>query len=108
MIRTILQMRVRRGEEHAFERLWADSAIKIAEIPGNMGQSLLRDHDHPATYVIMADWLSRAHLEDFEKSTIREELSAALSPLREAAQKTVLESVQNVAAQRETPIRRQS
>jgi hypothetical protein len=41
----------------------------------------------------MADWDSHAHLQAFERSPVRQALSAALTPLREAAQKTVLDDV---------------
>jgi quinol monooxygenase YgiN len=93
VIRTVLKMRVREGCEGAFEDVWADAAPKIREYPGLLGQSLLREQDQPRTYLIMADWESPAHLDAFEHSPVRQALSAALTPLREAAQKTVLDDV---------------
>jgi quinol monooxygenase YgiN len=93
MVRTVLKMRVREGCEGAFEDAWAKAAPKIKEYAGLLGQSLLREKDQPRTYMIMADWESVAHLEAFENSPVRQALSASLTPLREAAQKTILDDV---------------
>jgi heme-degrading monooxygenase HmoA len=99
VIRTVLKMRVREGCEGAFEHAWAEAAPKIREYAGLLGQSLLRESDQPRTYLIMADWDSHAHLQAFEHSPVRRALSAALTPLREAAQKTVLDDVGEHAGQ---------
>jgi quinol monooxygenase YgiN len=93
MVRTVLKMRVREGCERSFEDVWAEAAPKIRQYAGLLGQSLLREKDQPRTYVIMADWETIDHLDAFENSPVRRALSAALTPLREAAQKTVLDDV---------------
>lgn len=93
MVRTVLRMRVREGCEDTFKSAWAQAAPRIREHPGLLGQSLLQEQEEPRTYVIMADWASQAHLAAFENSPDRRAFSAALEPLREAAQKTVLDDV---------------
>lgn len=93
MVRTVLKMRVREGCEGPFEDVWAEAAPKIKEYAGLLGQSLLREKDQPRTYVIMADWETVEHLRAFEESSVRQALSAALTPLREAAQKTILDDI---------------
>ena len=93
MVRTVLKMRVREGCERPFEDVWAEVAPRVREYPGLLGQSLLREKDQPRTYMIMADWETAEHLRAFEESPVRQALSAALTPLREAAQKTVLDDI---------------
>jgi heme-degrading monooxygenase HmoA len=96
MVRTVLKMRVREGCEQSFEEVWAQAAPEISRYPGHLGQFLMREQDEPRTYVIMADWESARHLDDFEHSPVRQALSAKLTPLREFAQKTVLDGVREL------------
>lgn len=93
MIRSVLSMTVRAGCEDEFERVWRESAERIARHPGNLGQSLSCDQDHPRRFVIASDWQSREALRRFEDSPERVALSGALGPLRDSASKSVLEVV---------------
>lgn len=102
MVRTFLRMRVREGCEQAFEGAWGKAAPAISRYPGNLSQTLMRDPGSPRTYAIMADWASPAHLDAFENSTLRQSLSAELSPLREEAHKSVFESQRHIIGAAQT------
>lgn len=98
MVRTILEMTVREGSGDAFRAAWLASARATAALPGCLGQALLRDPEHPAEYVIMADWSDPAALAAFQDSPERKELSAQLERFRLGARKRVLETVEHVPA----------
>jgi len=97
MIRAMLSMVVRPGQEDEFQKIWLASARQIAlGHPANQGQSLALDANGPRKFVISSDWASREALEAFESSAARRALSEALEPLRESAAKSVLEIVATV------------
>jgi len=91
MVRTVLSMLVRPGDEGEFEAAWRASAERIARWPGNLGQTLSRDTRQPRQYVIASDWDSVQSLREFETSAERQALSARLDRLRESAAKSVQE-----------------
>jgi quinol monooxygenase YgiN len=84
-VRTLLRMRVREGCEEQFEQAWRTAAVRIAEEPGNIRQELMRDAGDPRTFLITADWVDRAAVDAFGRSSSRETLTAALRELREDA-----------------------
>jgi quinol monooxygenase YgiN len=96
MVRTVLTMLVRPGHEREFERIWQSFAERIAQQPGNVGQTLMSDQGQPRSYVIASDWFSGEALRSFETSELRQALSGALDPLRESASKAVLDVVVTV------------
>ncbi|MFF3905065.1 antibiotic biosynthesis monooxygenase family protein [Streptomyces sp. NPDC001848] len=98
MLRTVLEMRVREGYEGEFRATWLETARAAAELPGSVGQTLLRDPQDPQIHLIMADWADRASLEAFQKSPEREELSGRLETFRASARKRVLETVAHIPA----------
>lgn len=85
VIRTFLRMRAREGCEQAFVDAWQRSAQEISHAPGNIRQDLLADADDPRSYLIVAEWSDRSALDVFSRSELRDRLSAALSDLRESA-----------------------
>jgi heme-degrading monooxygenase HmoA len=91
MVRNILMMVVREGAEQRFERIWYDSAEDIKHLPGQRGQSLVREIKNTRRYTITSDWTSAEALRAFEASSLRVSLSAALDPLRESASKAVVD-----------------
>jgi heme-degrading monooxygenase HmoA len=99
VVRVILMMRVKDGEGEAFENAWYEIADEAAHVVGNRRQTLLRDRDDPATYVITTEWDDRAAFHEFEVSPEQHELIAPLRELREAARQIVYE----VVADRPTP-----
>lgn len=91
MVRSVLSMVVREGCERSFEKAWRASAERIAQYPGNLGQTLSKDQNQPRLFVIVSDWESRDALKKFEGSAERIALSATLEELRESASKSVQE-----------------
>lgn len=104
MIRTMLSMLVRQGEEEKFQQIWSDAARQISSFPGQRGQSMMCDLDQPRLFTITADWNSREALGAFQGSPVRVGLSAALDPLRESATKSVVEVIETVAASPEVSV----
>ncbi len=101
MIRTMLSMLVRDGEEERFQQIWTSAARQISTFPGQRGQSMVRDLDQPRLFTITADWNSRETLGAFQGSPVRVGLSEALDPLRESATKSVVEVLEIVPASQE-------
>ncbi|GAA2102401.1 antibiotic biosynthesis monooxygenase family protein [Actinomadura alba] len=92
MVRAVLTMLVREGCESLFEDIWF-TALKEAEPPGSLGQTLMSDPEERRRYVITGDWESRDALRAFESSPERRAMSAAFEPIREAASKQVLDII---------------
>ena len=80
MLRAMLYMTVKPGQEEAFERAWRDVAAQARHANGNLRQALLRDPNDPASFVVSTDWESREAFHDFERSPEQDALTA---PLRE-------------------------
>ncbi len=64
------RFRIVKGEETAFERMWAERDSHLAEVPGFVEFHLLRgpeqeDHTLYASHVV---WQSRGHFEDWTRS----------------------------------------
>ncbi|WP_225849170.1 antibiotic biosynthesis monooxygenase [Streptomyces sp. HPF1205] len=97
MIRTVLEMRVREGRTAEFEQVWRTAAAVAARYRGAGRQTMLRDPVDPLAYTITADWATREDLGRYQSSRDRQELSEVLERLREAASKTLLEVVAQVA-----------
>ncbi len=89
-------MRIRAGSEDAFERAWSDGAARVAEVPGNIQQELLRDAEHPARYTVTSDWEDADALAVFSASDQRVEFSAVLERFRESAQRDLFELVRRL------------
>lgn len=105
MIRTVLRMRARQGLEAEFQTAWAHAAAEISRVPGNVRQELSRDLDDPRTFVITSEWLDRAAVDAFGRSTQREALTAGLRDLREDAARSTYELLSIVPATKPLPIR---
>jgi heme-degrading monooxygenase HmoA len=90
-VRTMLRMRTREGCEAQFEEAWRRAATEISRVPGNLRQELVRDADDPRTFVITSDWMDRASVDAFGRSSARETLTAALRDLREDAARNTYE-----------------
>ena len=91
VVRTLLRMRTRPGCEAEFEQSWQRAAVEISKVPGNLRQELVRDADDPRTFVITSDWVDRAAVDAFGRSSARELLTTALRDLREDASRSTYE-----------------
>jgi heme-degrading monooxygenase HmoA len=89
MIRAMLLLTVRDGEEHNFEVVWARIAETIRDTPGNVSQTLLRATDDPRRFVIVSDWVSREAFTAFERSAAQDALTAPIRKLRQSARMDV-------------------
>ncbi|MGX1881787.1 putative quinol monooxygenase [Streptomyces sp. NPDC055287] len=98
VVRTVLEMTVRDGCVDDFRAAWLETARAAARLPGSVAQTLLRDPSRPNTHLIMADWADHTALDAFQKSAVRQELSARLEKFRESAHKRVLETVEHVSS----------
>ncbi|CCH85609.1 Monooxygenase FAD-binding protein [Modestobacter italicus] len=97
VVRTLLRMRTREGCEAEFEQSWRRAAVEISKVPGNLRQELVRDADDPRTFVITSDWVDRAAVDAFGRSSARETLTEALRELREDASRSTYELLHTVA-----------
>ena len=64
------RFRIVKGEETAFERMWAERDSHLAEVPGFVEFHLLRgaeDEDH-TLYASHVVWESRTHFRDWTQS----------------------------------------
>jgi heme-degrading monooxygenase HmoA len=89
--RAVLRMRARAGCEGAFESAWRAAAEQISRLPGNVRQELISHTSDPRTFVITSDWMDRASVDAFGRSSARETLTAALRDLREDASRNTYE-----------------
>jgi 2-polyprenyl-6-methoxyphenol hydroxylase-like FAD-dependent oxidoreductase/heme-degrading monooxygenase HmoA len=96
VVRTLLRMRTRPGCEEEFEQSWQRAAVEISKVPGNLRQELVRDADDPRTFVITSDWVDRAAVDAFGRSSARETLTEALRELREDASRNTYELLHTV------------
>ena len=86
-------MRVKAGQEGAFEAAWLDVARHAAAAPGNLRQALLRDPRDPTRFVVSTDWTSLETFRSFERSPEQDRVTAPLRALRESAAMAVYEVV---------------
>ncbi|GAA1968783.1 FAD-dependent oxidoreductase [Microbacterium deminutum] len=105
VIRTVLRMRARQGQEAEFQEAWARAAAEISRVPGNVRQELSRDLDDSRTFVITSEWSDRAAVDAFGRSDQREALTAGLRDLREDAARSTYELLSTVPATKPLPIR---
>ena len=96
VVRTLLRMRTREGCEAEFEQSWRRAAEEISRVPGNLRQELVRDADDPRTFLITSDWVDRAAVDAFGRSSARDSLTAALRDLREDAARNTYEVLATV------------
>ncbi|HEY4602959.1 MAG TPA: antibiotic biosynthesis monooxygenase family protein [Blastococcus sp.] len=104
-VRTILRMRTREGCEAQFEEAWRQAAAEISKVAGNLRQELVRDADDPRTFLITADWIDRAAVDAFGRSSARELLTTALRDLREDASRSTYEVLYTVDAEKGRHVR---
>ncbi|SEP25796.1 FAD-dependent monooxygenase [Trujillonella endophytica] len=104
-VRTLLRMRTREGCEERFEEAWRAAAAEISRVPGNLRQELVRDADDPRTFLITSDWVDRAAVDAFGRSSAREFLTAALRDLREDASRSTYEVLYEVPGDRGPHVR---
>jgi heme-degrading monooxygenase HmoA len=93
MVRATLSMKVKSGREAEFEQAWHAIAEAVRHVPGNLGQTLLRDPADASSFVITSDWASREDFVRFERSPEQDALTAPLRALRESARMIVQEVV---------------
>ncbi|MBT0769510.1 FAD-dependent monooxygenase [Kineosporia sp. J2-2] len=105
VVRTILRMRAREGQENAFETAWKGAARRISLVPGCLGQQLLRDESDPRTFLVVADWVDRASVDAFGRSDLREHLTEALRDLREDASRSTFTLLESIEADDSRPVR---
>jgi heme-degrading monooxygenase HmoA len=98
MFRAMLFMKVKAGQEEAFERAWREVAAHACRAPGNIQQALLRDPDDGSTFVISTDWASREAFRQFERSPMQDELTRPLRELRESVHMAGYDLVAHLAA----------
>ena len=91
MVRALLEMKVRAGDESRFEAAWREVARVAAAAPGNLRQALLRDPDDTTRYLISTDWESLDAFRNFERSPAQDQLTAPLRALRVSAQMSLFE-----------------
>lgn len=89
MIRATLVMKVKVGQEEAFEEAWKVVAEQTRQAPGNIGQALLRDPKDPGIFVITSDWESQDTFRTFERSEAQDRLTAPLREMRESVSVTI-------------------
>jgi heme-degrading monooxygenase HmoA len=93
VVRALLEMRVRPGDEDAFIAAWAEVARLAALAPGNLRQMLLRDPGDGARFLVSTDWASIGSFQAFERSPGQEVATAPLRALRESASMSIFEVV---------------
>jgi heme-degrading monooxygenase HmoA len=96
MVRATLYMKVKAGQEGAFEQAWRRIADEVRLAPGNLRQALLRDPEDPASFVVTSDWESRAAFTSFERSPEQDELTAPMRDMRESGRMTVHELLTHI------------
>jgi heme-degrading monooxygenase HmoA len=89
MVRATLYMKVKAGREEEFEPVWRTIAERAKRFPGILRQTLTRDPNEPASFVVTSDWESREAFTRFERSPEQDDLTAPLRDLRESARMTV-------------------
>ena len=64
------RFRIKKGQEDAFERMWAERDSHLAEVPGFVEFDLLRgaDGEDHTLYASHSVWTSTKHFEDWTKS----------------------------------------
>ena len=96
MVRATLYMKVKAGQEGAFEQAWRRIADQVRLAPGNLRQALLRDPEDPASFVVTSDWESRAAFTSFERSPEQDALTAPMRDMRESGRMTVHELLTHI------------
>jgi len=96
MVRATLYFQVKEGRGDEFEQAWVAIADAVREIPGSIRQTLLRDPNDPAAYVLTSDWQTREQFHAFERSPEQDDLTAPLRDLRESARMAVYDVIQHV------------
>ncbi len=89
MVRATLFMKVKAGREAEFEPAWRAIAERARTFPGILRQTLMREPEDPASFVVTSDWESREAFHRFERSPEQDDLTAPLRELRESARMTV-------------------
>ncbi|GHO65448.1 hypothetical protein KSC_043400 [Ktedonobacter sp. SOSP1-52] len=85
MIRAILTMKVKEGQEGDFEQAWQSVAEYTRGVPGNLRQTLGQSVHDPSLFIITSDWESQDAFHHFERSPEQDRVTAPLRALRESA-----------------------
>ena len=86
MLRVMLTVEIKSGEEQEFEREFQDVARRLQGSPGLLGQVLCHDPGSPSRYLIMSDWASRDEFRRFEVSPEQDEATAPVRKYRTSVQ----------------------
>jgi len=89
MVRVTLYLKIRPGQELAFQRAWRDVAVEVRRLPGCLRQALTCNERDPSAFTITSDWADEDSFRAFESSPEQDALTATLRALRESASMTV-------------------
>lgn len=85
MLRATLLMKVHSGCEDAFIQAWQEVADYTRHVPGNLRQSLQRDHKDGTLFTITSDWEDQEAFTCYERSAQQDIITAPLRALRLSA-----------------------
>jgi heme oxygenase (mycobilin-producing) len=90
-LRVLLQIDIQAGHGERFEQLWHDHATRVATLPDNHGQSLLRRTDRADSYVVLTDWTDEAAFRSFEQSEAQQAYLKELWAIRAGGSMALLD-----------------
>lgn len=93
VFRVMLRMRIRPGQERAFEQAWLDGANVITDQPANLGQWLFASAEGSGVYHIVSDWTDEPSFRAYEHSDTHLAHRARLHPYRESGSMTTMTTV---------------
>jgi heme-degrading monooxygenase HmoA len=95
-LRVLLQIDIQAGRSERFEQLWHDHAARVATLPDNHGQTLLRRTDRADSYVVLTDWTDEAAFRSFEQSGPQQTYLKELWAIRAGGSMTLLDVMTNL------------
>ncbi|MFJ3904260.1 putative quinol monooxygenase [Streptomyces sp. NPDC090025] len=90
-LRVLLQIRIKDGQEAAFEELWLGHAETVRTFPDNHGQQLLRLTGEPGAFTVLTDWTDEPSFRAFEQSPEQQAYLQRLWPMRAGGEMHLLE-----------------
>ncbi|MCS7484095.1 antibiotic biosynthesis monooxygenase family protein [Umezawaea endophytica] len=89
--RVMVSARVAVEHAEAFERAYAEVTSKVADVPGHLGDQLLRDHDEPERYVLLSEWESTEHFLAWEDAPVHRDTTTPMRPYWRVLERRVYE-----------------
>lgn len=95
MARVMVTARVALEHAAAFERAYEQVTSKVAEVPGHLGDELLRDHEHPDHYILLSWWENVERFLDWENAPVHRETTTPMRSYWQVLERRVYEVARN-------------